>query len=137
MAYSLINISPLDLRPSTGIGVKVPFESPTAFSTVYTTKEQIKYNLINFLLTDKYERPFNPNFGVGLRSFLFEQIYQDNLEDLKSKIVSQIQNNFPNIEVRNIDIVSDSDYNSITIKFLYIILNTNQSDSITIDIQNA
>jgi len=137
MAYSLINISPLDIRPSTGIGVKVPFESPAAFSTVYTTKEQIKYNLINFLLTDKYERPFNPNFGVGLRSFLFEQIYQDNLEDLKLKITSQIQNNFPNIEVRNIDIISDSNNNSITIKFQYVILNTNQSDSITIDIQNA
>ena len=74
MAYGLKQISSLDLRPSTGIGVKVPFSSTSVFTTVYTTKEQTKYNIINFLLTDKRERPLNPTFGAGLRSKLFENL---------------------------------------------------------------
>jgi hypothetical protein len=56
MAYNLRNINVLDLKPSTGVGVAIPFSNRTAFTTVYTTKEQLKYNIINFLLTDKGER---------------------------------------------------------------------------------
>ena len=68
MAYGLRNINVLDLRPSTGVGVGLPFNAPGVFRTVYTTKEQIKYNLINFLLTDKRERIFNPTFGADRKS---------------------------------------------------------------------
>jgi hypothetical protein len=42
MAYNIKKISPLDLKPSTGIGVKIPFETPAAFQSVYTTKEQLR-----------------------------------------------------------------------------------------------
>ena len=66
MAYNLRNINVLDLRPSTGVGVALPFNSTGVFKTVYTTKEQLKYNIINFLLTDKRERIFNPRFGAGI-----------------------------------------------------------------------
>jgi phage baseplate assembly protein W len=137
MAYGIKNISPLDLRASTGIGVSIPFESPSAFNTVYNTKDQLKYNLINFLLTDKYERPQNPNFGCGLRLILFEQINQENFDQIKLKIASQVKSNFPNIEVQNIDILSNIDDNSINIKFFYTILNTNETDTVTIAIQNT
>jgi len=51
MAYGLKKISPLDLKPSTGIGVKIPFSSDAVFQSIYTTKEQTKYNIINYLLT--------------------------------------------------------------------------------------
>ena len=47
MAYGLKKISPLDLKPSTAIGVKLPFDADNVFSSVYTTKDQIKYNIIN------------------------------------------------------------------------------------------
>lgn len=55
MAYNIKNINVLDLRPSTGIGVSLPFSNPAVFETVYTTKEQLKFNMINFLLTNKRE----------------------------------------------------------------------------------
>ena len=55
MAYNQQILSPLDLKRSTGIGVKIPFENDSAFTTVYSTKEQTKYNLINFMLTDNRE----------------------------------------------------------------------------------
>jgi hypothetical protein len=29
MVYSTININPLDLSPSKGVGIKIPFDGPT------------------------------------------------------------------------------------------------------------
>jgi phage baseplate assembly protein W len=137
MAYSLKNISPLDLKPSTAIGVKLPFSSPSVFSSVYTTKEQTKYNIINFLLTDKRERPFNPNFGAGLRSTLFEQINSITLDSLKISLQSQIESNFPNIEITELNINSDPNNSYITIQFTYKLLNTSEIDTAVIAIQNV
>jgi len=136
MAYGLKKISPLDLKPSTGIGVKIPFSTDGVFSSVYTTKEQTKYNIINYLLTDPKERPFNPTFGAGLRSRLFEQINQEAFEDLKQSITTQMENYFPQIKITQLDIIGDPDYNSINIKFSYRLLRSNENDSVILTIQN-
>jgi len=136
MAYGLKKISPLDLRPSVAIGVSIPFSSPVAFSSVYTTKDQLKYNIINYLLTDPRERPFNPNFGAGLRARLFEQIDQNTFQEIKQSIRTQIEANFPQIEIRQLDIIGQPEYNSINIKFSYRLLRSNENDSVTITVQN-
>jgi len=136
MAYGLKKISVVDLRPSTGVGVKIPFDAENVFSTVYTTKDQTKYNLINFLLTDPRERPFNPSFGAGLRARLFEPINQLTFDDIKESIRTQIENNFPNVQIVTLDILPQPDYNSINIKFSYRLLRSNENDSVTVAIQN-
>jgi hypothetical protein len=137
MAYGLKKISPLDLRPSTAIGVKIPFDAPAVFSSVYTTKDQIKYNIINYLLSDPRERPFVINFGAGLRARLFEQIDQYTFDDMKQSITTQLENYFPQIQIINLDIIGNPDYNSINIKFSYRLLRSNENDSIIVTIQNA
>lgn len=136
MAYGLKKISPLDLRPSTAIGVALPFSAPNVFSSVYTTKDQTKYNIINFLLTDPRERVFNPTFGAGLRSRLFEQIDQQSFEELKQSIQTQVENQFPQIQITQLSIVGEPEYNSINIKFSYRLIRSNENDSVTLTIQN-
>lgn len=136
MAYGLKQISPLDLKPSTGIGIKIPFDAQNVFSSVYTTKDQIKYNLINYLLTDPRERPFNPTFGAGLRARLFEQIDQITFDELKESILIQIKNQFPQIEVKEFNITGNPDYNSINIIFSYRLIRSNENDSVILTIQN-
>jgi len=136
MAYGLKKIAIVDLKPSTGVGVKIPFDAENVFSTVYTTKDQTKYNLINFLLTDPRERPFNPNFGAGLRARLFEQIESTTYEDIQQSIKTQIENNFPNVEITNLNVSGQPDYNIINIKFSYKLLRSNENDFVTLTIQN-
>jgi len=137
MAYNLRQISQDDLRPSQAIGVKIPFSAPIAFASVYSTKEQTKYNLINFLLTDRRERPFNPTFGAGLRSRLFEQIAQSSLEDIKQSLISQIENNFPNVSISNLNVNGDPNTSSIRIKFSYTLKSSKETDGVVLEIQNA
>lgn len=136
MAYGLKQISPLDLKPSTAIGVKIPFDAENVFSSVYTTKDQLKYNIINFLLTDPRERVFNPTFGAGLRSRLFEQIDQNSFEEIKQSIRTQVENQFPQIEITTLEVIGNPDYNSINIKFSYRLLRSNENDSVILTIQN-
>ena len=38
----------------------------------YISKDQVKANLINYILTNKGERLFDPTFGGDLRSLLFD-----------------------------------------------------------------
>jgi len=137
MAYNLRNINTLDLKPSTGVGVGLPFNTPSVFTTIYTTKEQIKYNIINFLLSDRRERIFNPTFGAGLRSRLFEQITNQSNQALQDSIETSIQNYFPNIQITQLDVVSDPDRSSITVEFSYTLLASNEQDIITLNVQNG
>lgn len=137
MAYNLRNINTLDLKPSTGVGVGLPFNTPSVFTTIYTTKEQIKYNIINFLLSDKRERIFNPTFGAGLRSRLFEQITNQSNQALQDSIETSIQNYFPNIQITQLDVISDPDRSSITVEFSYTLLASNEQDIITLNVQNG
>lgn len=137
MAYNIRKISPLDLRPSTGIGVKIPFSNMNVFDSVYSTKDQLKYNLINFLLTDPRERPFNPNFGAGLRSFLFEQLETNTTDDLRAMLTNQIESNFPNVNIVSLVVSSDVNIGAINIEFSYNIRNTRESDEVLLTIQNV
>lgn len=137
MAYGLKKISPIDLRPSTAIGVKLPFSAANVFSSVYTTKDQTKYNLINFLLTNKNERPFSVKFGAGLRSVLFEQISEATTSELEMKVQSEIEENFPNVQVLSLSVTGSPDEHSVTISFKYRLKRTNENDNVTIKIQNA
>ena len=137
MAYQVRNINPLDLRPSTGIGVSIPFSSKSVFNTVYTTQEQLKYNIINYLLTGRKERVFNPNFGAGIREFLFENIQSDNIENIEISIRSNLEINFPNINILELYITSNIDDNTFNIVFGYEIINTGIVDEININFQNG
>lgn len=134
MAYNLRNINVLDLRPSTGIGVALPFNSPGVFRTVYTTREQLKYNIINFLLTDQRERIFNPNFGANIRSKVFEQISTETLDELDSLIRTGIQRYFPNVIITQLTFGGNPDENFLKVQFSYTINNTGESDIVTLSL---
>ena len=134
MAYGIKRINVLDLRPSTGVGVALPFSTPAVFQTVYSTKEQLKYNIINFLLTDNRERLYNPNFGANLRAQLFEQITNDTFDNLEILIRAGLERYFPNITVVTLTVSGDPNLNLMTIEFSYRINNTGESDNVTINL---
>lgn len=137
MAYGLVKIPALDFKPSTSLGVKIPFAAPNVFTPVYTSREQTKYNLINFLLTDTNERPFNPNFGAGLRRMLFDPITNYSLEELKLSLTNKLEAYFTNITVTELSLVSNPDTYEVTITVSYVLNNNNQQDTAVINIQNS
>lgn len=134
MAYNLKKINVLDLRPSTGVGVALPFSTPAVFQTVYSTKDQLKYNIINYLLTDQRERIFNPSFGANIRGQLFEQITANTTDNLDLQIRSGIEQYFPNVTITALTFGGSPDENLLIVKFSYTINNTGDSDNIVISL---
>lgn len=137
MAYRIPGKNVLDLRPDIGIGVAIPFNQPGVFRTVYTTSEQIKYNLINFILTNPGERVFEPGFGLGLRRSLFEQLATQPIQDLEQRFKAGIEAYFTNLEVIVLKIQPVPDTNTLSITFTYRVITTNIEDEVTINIDNG
>ena len=133
MAFNAQQIFPIDFNKSAAVGVDIPFNTPGVFRPNYTTKAAIKNNLINYFLTNPGERPLNPNFGGGLRAFVFEQIVDDNLNFLKERISSNLSIFFSNIKIINLEILKQENDNTITISLTYKVINTNINDTLQID----
>ena len=132
MAFGAKKIFPIDRKPSTAVGVDIPFNSPGVFKSTYLTKDAIRANLINFFLTNQSERYLNPTFGGNLRAFIFEQISTNNLEGLKEDIQTQLGLYFPNILISSLDVLSSPDTNQITVDFTYSIANTGITDELSL-----
>jgi phage baseplate assembly protein W len=130
MAFGAQKIFPIDKKPSTAVGVGLPFNAPGVFRSTYITKDAIKNNLINFFLTNNGERYLNPTFGGNLRAFIFQQITDNNLEGLKEEIQNQLGTYFPNVFISQLDILQNPDTNSISVELTYKIINTNIQDEI-------
>lgn len=133
MAYSAGQIYPNDLIPGRAIGFNLPINGNAVFTPNYQTKDAIKANLINFLLTNPGERPDNPEFGAGLRKFIFTQIQQNNLQYIKEDVQSKINSNFPNVNIIEINILSQADENTIIVQIKYSIPNTNINDQLELN----
>lgn len=137
MAYSIVHINPLDLQPSKGVGIQLPFNGPTGLNITYTTKDSIKSNILNFFLTGKRERIMNPNFGAGIREQLFEQITQGTVQNIEDIVKFGLSDYFPQVKVNQLTVSSSPDRNLIQVYFSYSILNTNIQDEIAINFNNG
>jgi phage baseplate assembly protein W len=136
MAFGAKKIFPIDTKPSVAVGVSLPFNGKAVFNSTFTTQDAIKNNLINYFLTETDERYLNPNYGGGLRSFIFENITSLTNDDILSSIRFQIGQFFPNVSILDLNIKnenSDIDANQIVVSITYEIINTGITDNIVIN----
>lgn len=81
---------PLTLNPSNG------------FTNNQTVIEVVQQNLKMLLLTSPGERIMDPNFGVGMRRFLFEQNNGQTHSQIKTKIKRQVSEYMSYIEIEDV-----------------------------------
>jgi len=130
-----IRVNPLDLQKNIAIGVSLPFNGPAGpFNSTYSTKDQVKSNLINLLLNNKGERIMNPEFGCNLKRILFEGITDDLIEIIQEVITNSIDIFIPEIELVNIIVdLSSRDTNTILINIKYKLRISQEADQVTIE----
>ena len=135
MAFEVKRIDPLDLQPRKAVGVKIPFSGKAVFNSTYETKEAIKANLINYILTGKGERYFNPSFGSGLRNLIFENINRDNLTELEFLMRDALQRYFPTLEILKLNVQGTPDSNIVSFSLNFRVQNTQVEDEIIINFE--
>ena len=90
----------------------------------------VKQNLKNILLTIPGERAMDPDFGVGVSTYLFENFGSFEGE-LKGSIFSQVSRYAPFIELTKGDITSEED-NVLRVNLHYDIPSLSTKDNMTI-----
>lgn len=135
MARILENRTPIDSVARKAVGFGFPLNGPAVFVPTYTTREQTKANLINYLLTNRGERVFNPTFGADLRNLVFENIVDVTSDELQERIQNDISTYFPQVVVEEIKFDNIPDSNTINFTLTYNILNFGITDDIQILLQ--
>jgi phage baseplate assembly protein W len=105
------------------IGITLPLTfGANTFEQSFLTKDQVKSNIKNLLLTKRGERILQPEFGSGLQELLFEP----NVDDLEGRIEDTINETLeqwlPYVTAEEIDIeitdeLRDNNRVNVSIKF--------------------
>ena len=136
MAFNSKRIYPIDLQPRKAIGVSLPFSGKAVFNSTYQTKDAVKANLINYLLTGQGERYMNPLFGTPIRNLLFENVDSDTIKEVGDIINKGLQEYFPQVLVTDFKVTGDPDRNSVFLTLKYAIRSTNISDEVVINFES-
>ena len=115
-----------DTRVSVGIDfpfARVPNQDGY-FKSTKTTIESIKNNIKLLLQTQQGERVFQPNLGMNLRRFVFEQINENTSIEIENNIVDVFETWLPFVELNNIEIntgAENQEHNKIKINITFSI----------------
>ena len=133
MAFGARRVYPNDLRPRVANGVNLPFSEPGVFTSNHQTRDAIKNNLINYLLTNPGERIENPSFGAGLREYIFTQIDNQDFTFIKEDLQLKIEENFDNIQLEEVSVFENENENTINVNIDYSIPNTGMNDTLELN----
>ena len=96
--------------------------------------EAVKNNIRNLLQTEEGERFFQPNLGLGLKRLLFEHITDENLFSVQNAILDKFEFWLPFVEVRDIQVLTNSNNQSIGVNEIRVkILFNIKQDPTTLD----
>jgi phage baseplate assembly protein W len=102
-----------------------------------TNIKAVKNAVKNIVLTNFYERPFQPFLGTGLRRLLFEPITPVLLVTTKEKIEIALKNYEPRIKVFEVAVASNPDRNSLDISIYFRLVNGSQMLDLSLSLERT
>ncbi len=126
-----------------GISPKIPLiydSTDGPYQLNKNLKQTINQNLKMLVLTSPGERVMVPEFGVGLRRFLFEHIGEDTFSNLADRIVEQTNLYLPIVNIEKINFITSDEnstlgLNEVQISIKYNILPYDGTDQLLITSQ--
>ena len=91
-----------------------------------TDAAAVKQAVKNLLLTNKFEKPFQPEFGGDLNNLLFELVDNDTVYEIDGAIREAVQRYEPRARVRQVATNLQPDANSISVTVTFQVVNTEE-----------
>jgi len=113
--------------------IPLQFDDSSGFKKMENIEDLVKFHLVNLLMTNPGERISLPNYGVGVRKFLFENFGSSLTSTLRTAIYSQVESYLSYLTIKDLVIV-DNENNSITIKLSYSIESVQVEDVLILEI---
>ncbi len=89
----------------------------------------------NLISTSRYERPFQPLLGSGVRNLLFENMDSITASVLQREIIQTLENFEPRVSVREVNFSTDYDNNNYRICITFFIINRTEPINIQFFLQ--
>ncbi len=104
--------------------------------TVKTDTDAVRRSVRNIILTNKYERPFKPNFGGSLRDMLFELDTMPKIRRASDRIKKELTTFEP--RVNNVQVIfEENDNNEVRCTILYDIANSVSNQQVEFTLTRA
>lgn len=91
----------------------------------------VKQSIKNLLLTDYFEKPFQPFYGANLRALLFELADEDIEDEVEENIRNAIIRYEPRAEILNISVIALPDQNDISVTVHFKVISTQETVTFT------
>jgi|TARA_R110000868_G_scaffold109032_4_gene297060 phage baseplate assembly protein W len=97
---------------------------------IWTNEQAVIHSVRNLLVTNHYERPFQPDLGSNIRRLLFEPLDNITASNLDREIRQTIKNFEPRVKVLALDITPNEEQNAFGVYLQFDIIN--RTEPITI-----
>ena len=91
-----------------------------------TDAAAVKQAVKNLMLTNHFEKPFQPRFGANLRDLLFDLADEDAEEDIEERCINAINVFEPRAQALNVTAIAKPDRNSIAVVVEFRVINTEE-----------
>jgi phage baseplate assembly protein W len=97
---------------------------------IWIDEQAVIHSVRNLLVTNHYERPFQPDLGSNIRRLLFEPLDNITASNLDREIRQTIKNFEPRVKVLALDITPNEEQNAFGVYLQFDIIN--RTEPITI-----
>jgi len=100
-------------------------ENPVSLDLARKTNEEaVKESIINLVLTDRGERPYQPNLGCSIREMLFDLVTPDTLLISRELIIETLNSYEPRANIVGVDVTSSIDDNALDVTIVFNLINS-------------
>jgi len=89
----------------------------------YTNEAAVVNSIKNLILTNHYERPFQPDIGSNVRRLLFENMDNITATTLEKEIQQTIKNYEPRANISRLNVSPDYDNNGFKVYMEFYVVN--------------
>lgn len=123
-----------------GIGPKLPLaydQKHGPYGLISDPREELKQNLLNLVLTNPGEKVMDSNFGVGIKSFLFENFTSEVISKIRERVYTQTSKYLPSVVVNSVDVGFDETQNLLNLRLEFFIPAFGVVDSLNINVEDT
>ena len=127
----MAEISIKSVRTFTDLDLNFNFHPTTKDVNKFRNENAVINSVKNLILTNHYERPFQPDLGSNLKRMLFEQVDNATAALLEREISETIQNYEPRVQLKDVSAEGFPDENGYKVEITFYLINN--PDPVTVD----
>jgi len=91
----------------------------------------------NLILTNRFERPYDPLFGSDVRNRLFENFDAIEQVNIERDIVTAIQNFEPRVSINDVTVIAEPNSNRVKVGLSFFIVNDARPIEVGLEIERT